>query len=356
MLLAGCATPLCGVGDGAGNAQLFVSDVPRELNKVSHPTYRVEPPDILLIDAISLVRLPDTPLRPGDQLTIRLQNGLPIDVETDAMADPLEHQIELEAELAFKVVNGPYLIGPDGMVDLGPAYGKVFVVGLTVDGAQTALERHLTEVVGLVDPRLSVTVTDIAGKQAIAGEHLVRPDGTISLGIYGDVYVAGMSLVDVKCAIEAHLMAHLRDPEVRVDVLAYNSKHYYVIFDGAGFGETVTSLPCTGGETVLDAIANVQGLTSVSSKKIWIARPGPAGCNTSQVLDVNWRAIAAEGITNTNYQILPGDRIYVQADKLISLDNMIGKVIAPVERIFGFSLLGLSTVQEWENRDQGGIP
>ena len=44
-------------------------------------------------------------------------------------------------------------------------------------------------------------------------------------------------------------------------------------------------------------------------------------------------------------QILPGDRIYIQADRLIATDNFIAKVTTPVSRLFGFVLLGNGTVR-----------
>ena len=114
--------------------------------------------------------------------------------------------------------------------------------------------------------------------QQVRGEHLVRQDGTISLGSYGCVYVAGLTLAQAKVAIERHLCQYLLDPEITVDVLAYNSKFYYVITDGAGFGQQVYRFPITGKETVLDAINNIGGLPPVASpQKIWVARPGAGG-------------------------------------------------------------------------------
>ena len=58
-----------------------------------------------------------------------------------------------------------------------------------------------------------------------------------------------------------------------MDVVAYNSKVYYIITQGAGLGDSVRRLPVTGNETVLDAISQIGGLSQVSSKNIWIARP-----------------------------------------------------------------------------------
>jgi len=82
----------------------------------------------------------------------------------------------------------------------------------------------------------------------------------------------------------------------------------YIITDGGGFGEQVVRLPCTGNDTVLDAIAQVQGLSQVSSKRIGVARPIPADMGTAQILAVEWEDITALGQTSTNHQLLPGDR------------------------------------------------
>ena len=45
----------------------------------------------------------------------------------------------------------------------------------------------------------------------ISGERLVRPDGKISLGFYGDVYVAGLTAPEVKEKIIRHLQKFLND-------------------------------------------------------------------------------------------------------------------------------------------------
>lgn len=355
--LPGCAT-LSLEGEYYALAE---SDIPRELSKVSFPTYRVEPPDILLIESGLITRGEHEPLKRGEQLIVQVENGVPLEVDPDL--PPIQQQVEMPLQVEFRVINGPYVINPNGAINLGPVYGEVQVAGLTVEQAQDAILEHLQRAeeeggVGLLNPRVAVKLAAVQGKQPISGEHLVRPDGTVSLGVYGDLYVAGLTLEDIKYEVEAILRREgERDPQVSVDVLAYNSKVYYVIMDGGGFGEEVIPLPWTGNETVLDAIAQVQGLSQVSSKRIWIARPAPAGTNCAQILDVHWKAITAEGITTTNYQIAPGDRVYVAADRLISIDNAISKLTAPVERVFGFILLGSGTVQNlryWSQRGARG--
>ena len=188
-------------------------------------------------------------------------------------------------------IRGLYLVEPGGMLNLGPAYGKVKVGGLSLEEAQAAVLKQLRRT--LKDPQVSVTLNESGGQQQIAGEHLVGPDGTINLGTYGQVYVSGLTIPQAKEAIEKHLTEYLDSPLVSVDVYAYNSKVYYVITQGAGFGDNIQRFPVTGNETVLDAISQVQGLSRLSSKNIWIARPSPTGCD--QVLPVQWDEIVPRG-------------------------------------------------------------
>jgi polysaccharide export outer membrane protein len=190
--------------------------------------------------------------------------------------------------------------------------------------------------------------------QQIRGQHLVRPDGTISLGIYGSAYVSGMTLEQAKNVISHEISKRVSDFDSRdlaVDVLAYNSKVYYVITDGGGYGEQVYRFPITGNETVLDALAQINGLPQVASKDhIWVARPCQATPCGQMILPVDWKGITKAGIADTNYQLFPGDRVYVQADKLISIDSKLAKFFSPIERVFGVTLLGATTYNQISGR------
>ena len=128
-------------------------------------------------------------------------------------------------------------------------------------------------------------------------------------------------------------------------MLAYNSKQYYVIADGAGFGEQIYSFPITGGETVLDALARINGLPDIAIKRnIWVARRSPMPGNAEQLLPVDYVAITQHAIAQTNYQVMPGDRIYVKAEGIFAFDRFLQKVLTPIERVLGMTLLGSSTV------------
>jgi polysaccharide export outer membrane protein len=304
------------------------SEVPRELAKVSLPPYIIEPPDILLIDAVKIVPKPPHYIETFDVLGIRVEGAL------------------LESPIL-----GTYAVDPEGRVDLGPAYGKVQVKGLSLDEAKTAIDRHLLQT--LRQPQSSVILVSSAGAQPINGPHLVGPDGTVNLGTYGHVYIAGMTVEQAKKAIESHLDESLESPEVIVAILALNSKVYYIVTEGGGQGDNVARIPITGNETVLDAVAAVGGISQLSSKEIWISRPAMNGVGCEQILPVNWDEITRGASTATNYQILPGDRLFIAEDKLIAFDTFVGKVTRPFERLFGFTILGTQMVNRIRTVNQG---
>jgi polysaccharide export outer membrane protein len=130
-----------------------------------------------------------------------------------------------------------------------------------------------------------------------------------------------------------------------VDVFAYNSKVFYIITDGGGYGEQVYRFPSTGNETVLDAMSLINGLPVVASKHhIWVARPDPAEKGCCRKMPVDWKAITKCADTRTNYQLMPGDRVYVQAKALVTIDSALARFIQPIERVLGVTLLGSSTV------------
>lgn len=305
--------------------------VPKELNKVSLPPYIVETPDVLQIEATRLVPLPPYRLEPLDVLYLTAEN----DFEGARLA-------------------GLYPIDPDGSINLGPRYGgTIRIVDLTAEEAQKSIETKVRQFA----PKAVVTVSlsQSRGVQQIAGQHIVRPDGTISLGSYGSVYVAGMSLLQAKQAIESHLSKYLYKPEVSVDVYSYNSKFYYVITDFAGSGEQVVRLPHTGNETVLDAVSLIGGLSAVSSKKIWVARPAPTECGNDQILPVDWCGITRKGQVKTNYQIMPLDRIYILSQPLTKFDTYMGRVLAPIQRTLGVALLTGSTINQFRNNNNSNV-
>lgn len=223
--------------------------------------------------------------------------------------------------------------------------------------ASTPIPRELNKmsmpeyVVGPPD-LLIVDVLEALPGRPITGERLVRPDGTITLGFYGDVYVNGLTISEIKEKVIIHLRQFLSDEvlglvgvdangdpitimpadsdRVFVDVAAYNSQVYYVQGDVAAPGR----MPITGNETVLDAINYAGGLTPMASvPNVRLVRPAPPGSAEPQLLPINLAAIIQEGDTTTNYQLMPGDRIFVYRDPLVRLTIFVDRLAAPFNTV-----------------------
>jgi protein involved in polysaccharide export with SLBB domain len=220
--------------------------------------------------------------------------------------------------------------------------------------AKQALPPYVVEPPDVLRIEVSAALTDPL--QPLTGMHLVRPDGTISLGTHGTVPVAGLTIEQVRDAIAATLLAGpLRASKpnctreqvktaLNVDVAAYNSKFYYIVTD-TGSGTRVYRFPVTGNETILDALTQIHNLPGVASnKKIWLARATPDDHQRPRVFPVDWYGLVKRGSAATNYQVYPGDRIYVESEPPIRFDGAMVKFLAPIRRSFSTSPTGTATV------------
>lgn len=150
---------------------------------------------------------------------------------------------------------------------------------------------------------------------------VVRTDGVLDLGFYGDVYVAGLTLEETELKIAQHLDRYAAQKGLKEQVLVSarltnggQSKQYYVL----GTVTTQGKFPVTGNETVLDAILQAGLRTNSLPEKAYLVRPHPAG-GPDTILKIDWCGIKDRGDTLTNYQIFPGDRIVVPGGRAPSL-------------------------------------
>ncbi len=292
----------------------------RELSMVSLPAYCIEPPDLLLIEVLKLVPLPPYRTEPYDVL-----------------------EINVVGTMLDSPINDYFLVEGEGTVNLGAAYGSVRVAGMTIEETKEEISKHLGGI--LKSFEVSVGLARASGMQPIGGEFLVGPDGTVNLRQYGSVQVAGSTIAQATADMTKHLEQFFDSPEVSVSILNYNSKMFYIITEGANTGDNIVRAPVTGNETVLDAISMVGGLSQMSSKEIYIARPAPGGFGCEQILPVDWNAIAAGGSSATNFQIMPDDRVFIVENKMIAFANLVDMVVRPFERAIGFTTMNTSAIR-----------
>jgi polysaccharide export outer membrane protein len=145
----------------------------------------------------------------------------------------------------------------------------------------------------------------------LPGDQTVLPDGTIQLGRYGQIVVAGKTVPQIETDVRAQIDAQTKDAKdagpITVRLVTRVSKVYYVLGEVNAPG----AFPLQGRETVLDAILAAGGLNDRASRKfITLSRPThPDGCRV--VLPICYNEIVQIGDTSTNYQIASGDRIFV---------------------------------------------
>jgi protein involved in polysaccharide export with SLBB domain len=163
-------------------------------------------------------------------------------------------------------------------------------------------------------------------------DQLVFLDGTIDLGIYGRPVVAGRTLVQIEPMIqdlvntkererakEKAAFLKEKEPEFRpvpitVRLIGRVSKVYYVL----GEVHSPNAYPLSGRETVLDAIVQAGGLSHRAARdQIVLSRPTPPeGCRV--LLPVCYDQIVQLGDTSTNYQLMPGDRVFVPSQGMLA--------------------------------------
>ncbi len=271
--------------------------------------------------------------------------------------------VEVLEALPGRPIAGERLVRPDGTIHLG-FYGSVYVRGLTLEQVKTAIILHLREfltdeVLGFYsvdeDPSAASPAVQAADKKETTApppsnatdtpkgveaspppkEVRTRPTVRRSTRLrrkqirVSQVAPPEAPAVDVlpvnpfadegdtnqeKIAPVKVRMVHPADSgRVYVDVASYNSKVYFALGDVGAPGR----MPITGRETVIDAIQHAGGLLMTADpKNVTLIRPGQDG-KPAKVYPIDYDAIVLRGERQQNYQLFPGDRIFVGRNALI---------------------------------------
>lgn len=156
--------------------------------------------------------------------------------------------------------------------------------------------------------QLLVEPVDFDSQLKFPAAQTVMPDGTIDLGRFGRLIVAGKTIEVIEADVAAAIRAvEARPDQINVRLIDPQSAVYYVL----GEVNSPGSFPLIGRETVLDGMLAAGGLNDRASPcNIILSRPTlPSGCRT--VIPICYRQITQLGDTTTNLQLMPGDRIIV---------------------------------------------
>ncbi|MEM8678830.1 MAG: hypothetical protein AAGF97_05665 [Planctomycetota bacterium] len=153
---------------------------------------------------------------------------------------------------------------------------------------------------------VAIHATNASGETIVQDHYLVGPDGNVQMGEHA-VTLAGLTVTASTQAVREALGDGAR---VTLRVADHNSKVVYLISHSNG-ADLVHRIPFTGKENVLDALSHLQE-GRVASDHIWIARP-TADPSRPAIITVDFEAITKAAQLEQNYQLLPGDRIFVSS-------------------------------------------
>lgn len=176
----------------------------------------------------------------------------------------------------------------------------------------------------LVEPgdSLLIETVDLDSQLRLPTDQSVQPDGSINLGKYGIIRVSGLSIEQIQSQVQALIQSQEKDtPVISVQLVDSNSKVFYVMGEVTSPG----SFPYTGNETVLDALIAAGDISQKSDRhRIILSRP-TSPCGERIVLPICYDQIVQLGDSSTNYQLLPGDRVFVPSINL--LDDLFNSLL-----------------------------
>ncbi len=123
-----------------------------------------------------------------------------------------------------------------------------------------------------------VEVLDALPGRPITGERIVRPDGTISLGFYGDLTVAGLTRDEIKVRVVEHLRRFLTDEMLGLKVVDARTNQIkdvapaqtdrVFVEDLVAYDPAATTPPAADGKVQVGQILSVEVLEALPGRPI----------------------------------------------------------------------------------------
>jgi len=159
----------------------------------------------------------------------------------------------------------------------------------------------------------------VFGAETFSGEFAVDESGAIALPLLGPIPAANRTPRQLEEDLEARLReTYMRDPHVTVSVLEMRSHGISVL--GAVNAPGVHQV--AGKATLLDVLAQAEGLSDAAGNRITVTRAGAAEEN----VEVNLSNLLFAGSPEANIQVRAGDIVHVHNASLV---YVVGEVNNP---------------------------
>jgi polysaccharide export outer membrane protein len=186
---------------------------------------------------------------------------------------------------------------------------------------------NLPNTVYRIAPPDKVRIVAPGIKEIDGQETVIRPDGTMSLNLVGDIKVAGLTPGEVSEVLAQRLGTYYRADtiDVSVQVVDFKSQHFYV------FGQVSEPgiKPYTGRDTILKVLADAQLNEDAWPQKVVIVRPNEDP-NVHQRVTVDVKEMWQDGKTQQNFLVEAGDVIYVPMSPLANVKQTVTRIVSPI--------------------------
>jgi polysaccharide biosynthesis/export protein len=139
----------------------------------------------------------------------------------------------------------------------------------------------------------------------LSGEVAVRPDGRITLPLINEMYVAGLTLPELREKVAEEAKRFITDPTASVLVRQINSRNVFITGQVAKPG----AYPLYGPTRVLQLIASAGGLREFADKDSIVIIRHEEGAQTS--LRFNYKDVVKRKNLGQNIELKPGDTVVV---------------------------------------------
>jgi polysaccharide export outer membrane protein len=172
------------------------------------------------------------------------------------------------------------------------------------------------------------------GVRRAGSGYLVRQTGVVELPILGEIYIAGLTLVEAQELLKQRFAEYYIDPFVVIEV----SNARVIVFNGSGSKATVVGIHGSTYMTLLEALARAGGITDRGrAKKIRIMRQTPSG-REIYLIDLS----TLQGLYYADMILQANDIIYVEPVPRILRETL--KEISPVISLVSSTLFFISLI------------
>jgi polysaccharide biosynthesis/export protein len=182
-----------------------------------------------------------------------------------------------------------------------------------------------------------VLTIEVRGQPELAKTVVVRPDGKITLVLLDDVFVQGLSTVEVDDKLTRLYNEYIVNADVTVSVVGFNSQKVYVWGQVFRQGDQ----PYDGEVTIMDAMARAGGPNGrAETKKVLLTRAGT-------VHQLDFYRIVIKGDSTDDVYLQDGDIIFVPPTTWARWGMALDNIFYPFRNLFAFLFLEKEIESVW---------